>query len=296
MNRTITHKNLKRQFDIFEQTEEIDDLFLELEFSTLLLPIDIDKDELVFPLIMFGDKNYVPVFTDVHEFKKLYSDGKYSLVPYDFNFYLDLLDEDIDGIVIDVQGERFPLTREFKEFLKPNHVFDYDPQPFTASEIRKIRENVSNVELEEFISDESNYWDFEKLMEILLMSDIFTVGLSKKDLSDEAEEGVIPVCPDETLPLAITSRYSESYALIYSSESEIRKKNSPYYPYSQIVNIPEMIRRVLLDDLDGIILNENSQSITIPRQFLLNFLHDFSCPNIDKYDSYAFILEENHDH
>ena len=38
MNRTVTHKHLKRQFEIFEKTEEIKNLLMELEFSTLLLP------------------------------------------------------------------------------------------------------------------------------------------------------------------------------------------------------------------------------------------------------------------
>ncbi len=68
MNRTITHKHLKRQFDIFIETEEIDDLFAELQFSTLLLPVGIESDTLTFHLLNFEDKKYAPVFTDVHKY------------------------------------------------------------------------------------------------------------------------------------------------------------------------------------------------------------------------------------
>lgn len=33
INRTITHKHLKRQFDIFNQAEEFDNLLFEIQFQ-----------------------------------------------------------------------------------------------------------------------------------------------------------------------------------------------------------------------------------------------------------------------
>ena len=290
MTRTITHKNLKRQFDIFERTEEMDDLLAELQFSTLLLPASLENDTLAFPMLRMGGKMFAPVFTDVHEYEKCNVEENFTLIPNDFNFYLNLLDERIDGIIIDVEGERFPLTRDFRKIMKESYVFDYDPNVFTAREIRQIRDSVDNTELEEFLKDRQNHWDLETLMELLLKSDLFKVVLSEDDLSEKSEGGVISLHDIGMLPTATTRKAMDSYALIYSSETEIIQKNSPMHPYLQLVNLPELINRVLLDDLDGIILNENSQNITIPREFLLNFLKDFSCPNIDKYDDYAFLL------
>ena len=291
MTETITHKHLKRQFEIFEETEDLDNLFKELQFSTLLLPVYADGDIVSFPLLAFEEKKLVPVFTDIHEFNKVSFTGDLKLVPYDFNFYLELLDE-VDGIVIDVEGERFPLTKEIKDFMDTNYIFDYDPQVFTLKEIKQIRDSINNAELEEFLKDESNFWDFEHLLDLLLKSDLFAVALSMTDLKDMAKNDVISIHEVGQLPLATSSAMTECYALIYSSEDEIWPKNNPLYAYSQIVNLPQLIRRVLLDDLDGIILNENSQNITIPREFLLGFLKDFRCPNIDQYEDYVFLLDD----
>ena len=168
---------------------------------------------------------------------------------------------------------------------------DYDPQVFTMKEIRRIRDSADNMGLEDFLKDKSNHWDYESLMDHLLKSDVFCVAISEDDLSGMAQDGVISMHGIGRLPLATSSRPGETYALLYSSENEIWPKNNPVYPYSQLANLPELINRVLLDDLDGIILNENSHNITIPRDFLRDFFKDFSCPNIDKYDDYAFVLE-----
>ena len=292
MIRTVTHKHLKRQIDILEETEGIDDLLAELRFSTLLLPMTMENNTLSFPLVQIEDEIYAPVFTDIYEYNKIRLEEDFTLIPYRFDFYLNLLDEKIDGILIDVEGERFPLTKQIKKVIEHYNIFDYDPQVFTLKEIKQIKDSVNNEKLEEFLKDESNWWDYEKLMELLLKSDLFKVVLSEEDLSCKAKDGVIPVHDVDMLPTALAARGTESYALIYTKEDEVIPKNNLLHPYLQLVNLPEFINSVLLDDLDGIILNENSQNITIPREFLLNLLKDFKSPNIDKYDNYAFVLDD----
>jgi hypothetical protein len=292
MIRTVTHKHLKRQIDILEKTEGIEDLLAELQFSTLLLPTNVENNTLSFPLVQIKEEIYAPVFTDIHEYNKINPQGDFTLIPNKFDFYLNLLDEKIDGIIIDVEGERFPITKEFQKVIERDNIFDYDPQVFTLKEIKQIKDSINNEKLEEFLKDESNWWDYEKLMELLLKSDLFKVVLSENDLSSKAKNGVISIHDMDMLPTALTAKATESYALIYTKEDEIIPKNSTMYPYLQLVNLPELINRVLLDDLDGIIINENSQNITIPREFLLNLLKDFKSPNIDKYDDYVFVLND----
>lgn len=125
--RTVTHKHLKKQFDIFSETNEIDELFLELEFSTLLLPASIENGNVAFSTIGFEDKKYVPVFTDIHKYEKADFGQNLTLMPNTFDFYLNLLDEGFEGIIIDVEGERFPITREFQDWIRPSYIMDYDP-------------------------------------------------------------------------------------------------------------------------------------------------------------------------
>ncbi len=77
------------------------------------------------------------VFTDIHEYNKCTIAENYILDINSFDFYLRLLDERIDSIIVDVECERFPFTMELREFIKPNDIFDYD-QGLSNQRISKI--------------------------------------------------------------------------------------------------------------------------------------------------------------
>ena len=85
--RTVTHKYLKKQFDIFSENNEINEVFLELEFSTFLIPVSIENDNVAFLTMGFEDKNYIPVFTDIHEYEKAGFSQNLTLMPNTFDFY-----------------------------------------------------------------------------------------------------------------------------------------------------------------------------------------------------------------
>lgn len=288
MNETITHKHLKRQFDNFENADDLKYLFAELQFSTLLLPVESGSDKLAFPIIQFDDKRIVPVFTDVHEFNKCGFDDNLTLTSYDFDFYCGILDEDIDGIIIDIAGEAFPLTSEIIEFIRPHTIKDIEARNLTLDEIRSLKDNIDNSELEDFLADESNRWNFEQLLNLLQKSHLFEVILSFDDLSDKSDDGIISLHDVGRLPSAMTAKGTERYALLYTSQREVIPKANPMHPYLQVANLSDLVRNVLRQDLDGIVLNENTQDIVIPRQFLLDHLTDFQ--NVDRYDDYAFPL------
>ena len=288
MNRTITHKHLKKQVDHLETAEDLYPLFKELEFSTLLLPTKIENDILAFPTIDFDGEKFIPLFTDVYEYDKVNFTENFTLISNSFDFYLNLLEDNLDGIIIDVEGVRFPIPREFKDVVEPDLIFNQDMHFHTIDEVKLVKSQVNNSKLEEFLQDESNFWDIEKLLNILSKSDVFSVGLSVEDFSIDSNNGIIHI--DEPLPKAIYSSASQSYALIYSSENEIKPKNNPLNPYSQLVNFPFFARQVLFDDLDGIILNENSHNITIPREFLFDYIENLESVDLNSYDNFAFKL------
>ena len=288
MNRTITHKHLKKQVDLLETAEDLYPLFKELEFSTLLLPTKIENDILAFPTIDFDGEKFIPLFTDVYEYDKVNFIENFTLISNSFDFYLSLLDDGLDGIILDVEGVKLPIPTEFKDAVVPDQIFNQDMHFHTIDEVRRVRSQVNNSKLEEFLQDESNFWDIEKLLNLLNKSDVFSVVLSVEDLSMDSNDGIIHI--DEPLPKATYSSASQSYALIYSSENEIKPKNNPLNPYSQLVNFPFFARQVLLDDLDGIILNENSHNITIPREFLFDYIENLESVDLNSYDDFAFKL------
>ena len=288
MNRTITHKYLKKQVDLLETAEDLYPLFKELEFSTLLLPTKIENDILAFPTIDFDGEKFIPLFTDVYEYDKVNFIENFTLISNSFDFYLSLLDDGLDGIIIDVEGVKLPIPKEFKDAVVPDQIFNQELHFHTIDKVRRVRSQVNNSKLEEFLQDESNFWDIEKLLNLLNKSDVFSVALSVEDLSMDSNDGIIHI--DEPLPKATYSSASQSYALIYSSENEIKPKNNPLNPYSQLVNFPFFARQVLLDDLDGIILNENSHNITIPREFLFDYIENLESVDLNSYDDFAFKL------
>ena len=125
MIRTVTHKYLKRQFENFEKTEEVDELLAELQFSTLILPISMENGSFNFPAVSFEDENYAPVFTDIYEYDKLNFSDDFIPVANDFDFYMNLLEEDVDGIVLRVVIEQlvFRGSVDFvSDRLHPNHL------------------------------------------------------------------------------------------------------------------------------------------------------------------------------
>ena len=293
MNRTVTHKHLKREMNDFEEdNERIKNLLLELKFSTLLMPAEIVGEDLEYPTVDFGERKYAPLFTDVYEYEKIDFNRLYPLTVNCFDFYLDLLNDDVlEGLIIDVESDRLPITREFIEILHSNPVFDYERQVLTASQIKEIKDSSCNIELDEFLANPANFWDYESLMKILLKSNLYTVILSGDDLSENAQNGVIQLKTDK-MPFALSGSPGFEYGLIFTSPEEIKiNRKSRLYPYMQLVNLPEFIKSLLEHDLDGFIINENSQNITIPREYLLKFLNDLKTPDTCKYDDYAFVIE-----
>lgn len=65
--------------------EKNEDLLAEMQFSTLLLPVDIDNKTLPFPVLKAEEKKYVPLFTDVNEYGKMEFKENFTLIPNEFN-------------------------------------------------------------------------------------------------------------------------------------------------------------------------------------------------------------------
>ena len=65
--------------------ENQDDLLVELQFSTLPIPINEKGDV---PIIRLDNELYVPLFTDMEEFNKSGKLNEFQAISNDFDFYL----------------------------------------------------------------------------------------------------------------------------------------------------------------------------------------------------------------
>lgn len=281
MTATVTNEHLRKEFDNFEETEDFGNLLDEFRFSTLIVPVDCNEEG--FAMLEMDGNMFIPVFTDIHEYHKVPFGSNFRPEAFEFNFYLEILQRgDIQGFVVNLESERFPIINEFLEVMDTDYKFDLDYQPFTRKEIRRIHDSINNCELKDFLKDESNRGEFDGLMKALLKSGLFTVIVSEENLDGLEEEGVISLF---SVPKIAYFRTRDDYAMLFSSEDKIDLRIANRHLYSILVNLGLFIDFVLKSDLSGIILDDN---VIIPRDVLMDFMNGFSCPSIDKYDDYAF--------
>ena len=282
MPTAVTNEYLRKEFNKFEMNEDFGNLIEELKYSTLIVPIDIENEGCV--MVCMNDEEYIPLFTDIHEYQKVNFNESVHPEAFDFNFYLEILKMDSLGFIVNIESERFPITQKFLDFMDTDYMFDLEYQPFTAKEIKRIHDSIDNHKLEQFIKDESNIWDLDSLMVMLLKSDLLTVVASMKSLDDLKENGVISIIDSDRVAYC---RTNDKCALVFSSEDKIKLPHRNAHFYTQLVNLPLFIDFVLKNDLAGIKLNDE---IVISREFLMNFMKGFNCPCIDKYDDYLFSI------
>ena len=283
MTATVTNDYLRKEFENFEKADDLGNLLEELQHSTLIVPMDDTMEG--FAMIEINDEIYIPLFTDIHEYQKVSFSPNFHPEVFDFNFYLELLYRDINGFVVNVESERFPITKEFREFMDTDYRFDLDYRPFTAKEIKEIYDSIDNSQLREFLNDESNREDFDSLMNLLLKSDLLSVVVSKDNLGDYQENGVISYRCHGKISYMVTM---DNCAVLFSSKDKISINIEEYNTYSILVNLGLFIDSVLKRDLAGIRLDDD---IVISRDYLIDFMKGFTGPSLDSYDDYAFEIE-----
>ena len=272
MPTAVTNRFLRKELDNYENTKDMENVYGELKYSTLIIP-DNGKD---FVKINVDGKELIPIFTDIHEYQKQNLDVDFRPEAYYFNFYLELLEDGCDGFVINPKSERFIITREILNVMDTDYMFHLDYEPFTFKEIIEIYDSIDNSKLHEFMKD--NRWDLMGIMEMLLKSDLLTLINSEKPLEEIDDTGVYD-CIGE-----ISFQSIENYALIFSKPLIGHNyRNS----YSQLVNLPLFIDDALKNDLSGILLNN---SLVIPRKVMIDFMKTFSGPCLDDYSFFAFSL------
>ena len=283
MPTAVTNEHLRKEFDNFENNGDLGNLFEELQYSTLIVPMDSTEEGCA--MIEMDKRLYIPLFTDIHEYQKVSFGHDIRPKAFEFNFYLEVLQRgEIEGFIINVESERFPVTKDFLDFMDTDYRFDLDYHPFTQKEIQELYDSIDNTELKDFLNDDESRWDFDRLMDLLLKSDIFSAIVSDDDLDTLEKNGVISLNNAEKRTYF---RTGDNYAVLFSSGDKINICLKNYHVYSILVNLGLFIDFVLKGDLEGIIVDED---VVISRDFLMGFMKGFSSPSLDKYDDYAFLI------
>ena len=275
----ITHKHLRTVIeDIYLNDNELtQDLLVrlihEFRYSNLYIPAKKENGTLNFIVYEENGVKITPLFTDLDEFHKFYNDEDIQVLNNSFELYRNIMKTtDIEGYVLNPASENYLFKKEFILSIEniPKTNF-YSTNPYSESELKELYDSIDNSELEAFIDVGFNAGDYEGLFEKLTGSRLLTLMLSDRDLSGEAVDGLIS--QKQTGPLA--SMYVDTvggrYATIFSSRSKLKEPETSKYRYAQLIDLATLVNFVLSEDMDGIILNPNSNNVLIPRLTLLRY-------------------------
>ena len=273
------HKHLRTVIeDIHLNNDELTEELLlrlinEFRYSNLLIPAKRQNDTLNFIIYDDEDGKITPLFTDRDEFRKFYRDDDIQVLENSFELYQNVIrTTDIDGYILNPASEKYLFTDKFilgiTNLPKTNF---YSSNPYSKEELKNLRDSINNESLEGFIENPSNRGYFEGLFEKLSESTVMALMLSGQDLSQFAEDGIISM--QETGPLAqmYIDRIGGEYATVFTSEDKMRVVGGDSFRYSQIVNVATLVNFVLSEDMDGIVINPESDNVLIPRSELLRY-------------------------
>lgn len=245
-------------------------LIHEFRYSNLYIPAKRENDTLNFIIYEDEGSKLTPLFTDMDEFRKFYkNDENIQVLQNPFELYQNVLKTtDIDGYVLNPSTEKYLFKKEFILAIKniPKTNF-YTTNPYSQEELLSLKKSVDNTDLESFIGDRSYVGDYESLFEKMANSQL--LGLMLSDLSIDKE--IISLKQSGPIASMYTDNIGGVYATVFTSESKMDVINTDKNKYSQLVNLATLVNFILTEDMDGLILNPESDNVLIPRVTLLRY-------------------------
>ena len=241
----------------------------EFRYSNLYIAARKENDTLNFITYEYNDMKLTALFTDHDEFRKFHHEDDIQILQNSFELYQNILKTtDFDGYILNPASERYLFTKEFILTITniPKTNF-YTTDAYSAGELLDIYRNVDNRYLEEYISNPKNVGDYEMLFERLANSTILTLMVSDMEFDND----IIDLREIGPVAGMYTDKVGGIYVTIFSSTDRIRHVNTSKFKYAQLVNLAMLVNYVLVEDLDGIVLNPDSDNVLIPRSVLLRY-------------------------
>ena len=269
------HKHLRVVIeDIYANANRLnEDLALKLvnefRYSNLYIAARKENDTLNFITYEYNDMKLTALFTDHDEFRKFHHEDDIQLLQNSFELYQNILKTtDFDGYILNPASERYLFTKEFILTITniPKTNF-YTTDAYSAGELLDIYRNVDNRYLEEYISNPKNVGDYEMLFERLANSTILTLMVSDMEFDND----IIDLREIGPVAGMYTDKVGGIYVTIFSSTDRISHVNTSKFKYAQLVNLAMLVNYVLVEDLDGIMINPDSDNVLIPRSVLLRY-------------------------
>ncbi len=284
---TIKHENLRRilsEVDIEDQeSDNFKMLLSEIKHSCLIIPGIMEEDGLEFLIFEKKEGIFAPLFTEMDEFRKVFPDGNIDAHEFNFVVFKNMVETmDFDGFIINVLSESFTLPQYIIELINELPKFDLsDKDSYSSQELKQLKDSIDNEYFEKFIENPSNIGKYEELIDKMSSSTMLTLMLARDDLSDIANDGIINTMEYGPIGFLYTETIGGNYATMYTSEAKMNPIKTPFHKYSQIVDPSLLCNLILNDDMDGIIINPQTDNVLLNRDVLLEFslLIEETCNN-----------------
>lgn len=258
--------------------KDVTNFIFELKVSNLFIPCIYDGEELIYETLILEDDGLVllPLFTSEDEFYKCYSEGSdYKPLENEFEIYAGIVnEEDIDGIVIDVGGVNARIPQDMVEFAEADFSISFDDiKTRSKKEIKKVYKTINNKSLIRFIRNKSNENNFEGLMVELSNSDLLNLVVSHDCLDEFAKNGVINAKDVGGFSLYAIDDGDAFYGALFTDKDAILNaipEDDVLSYYAQLTKVSAMFDFVLRNDMDGVIINPNTDDFVIPRSEFLS--------------------------
>lgn len=269
------HKHLRTVIeDIYSNnnrlTEELTSrLINEFRYSNLYIPAKRENGTLNFIIYEDEEIKITPLFTDLDEFRKFFRDEDIQALQNSFELYQNILKTtDIQGYILNPSSEKYLFKKEFILAISniPKTNF-FTTNPYSEDELLALKKSVDNSNLENFIEDRANIGDFEGLFEHMANSQLLALMLADINIDNEI------ISLKQTGPIAsmYTDRVGGVYATVFTSEAKMNEIGTGKHKYSQLINLATLVNFILTEDMDGLIVNPQSDNVLIPRGSLLRY-------------------------
>ncbi|MBE6507885.1 MAG: SseB family protein [Methanobrevibacter sp.] len=292
------HKHLRNVVeDIYSNDNVLSEeltfrLINEFRYSNLYIPAKRQDNTLNFIIYEDEESKITPLFTDIDEFHKFYKSAEgIQILQNSFELYQNILKTtDIEGYILNPASEKYLFKKEFILAITniPKTNF-FTNNPYTPEELIDLKKSIDNTDLEDFISNPKNIGDYEGLFERMAGSRL--LGLMLSDLKLHGD--IISLKERGPVASMYTDNVGGSYATVFTSDEKMQAISTPKNKYSQIVNLATLVNFLLTEDMDGLIINPETDNVLIPRNVLLKYSLGFERYANDErlFESIFYIFE-----
>ena len=270
----ITHNHFIALFED-GQMPETRILTQELAYSTFIAPTFNHKGMDFLYLAGKADDKFIPLFTDLDEYNMMFEGSDFTPKFYDFDYYLAasmplIVNPTSIGVKINVEN--------FKDMEEtPVMPINFSRFTFSLEELKVIADNIQNINLLSILQESGSQ---REILMILSKSSLLT-RLFVRD--GYCGDGIAEI-PHIFENVIITP---DGYMELYTSKNEMKKEDGLYV---QVVNLNHFFEYLIRSDLEGFIINPNSNHVVIDRNTVLDCFDEFK----KEYDDSKYAMASHY--